>query len=174
MPRKQFLTRQDTDTIPYPNGIPAKCGYHYHATGPEVFFPHGHYVISAPLLPRKTVALRGEGWPWIEQKDGAQDIVYSEESIRQNFVGLAFHGGRMHLNLGNSNEDNGLIRIEDCKFYGSKGTAIHMRNNSYSTELLVLRCQIVGCEQAVVSHTDMTHIREGWIAVVAVEMAPRL
>lgn len=158
------LTRQDTDTIPYVNGIPAKCGYHYHSTGPEVFFPSGHYVISAPLLPRKTVALRGEGHPWLEQKDARQDIIYCEDSIRQSFVGLAFHNGRMHLNLGNNNEDNGIVRIEDCKFYGSKGTAIQMRPNSNSTQLLVLRCQIVGCEQAVVSNTDLTHIREGWLA----------
>ncbi|MDD5704334.1 MAG: glycosyl hydrolase family 28-related protein [Kiritimatiellae bacterium] len=158
------ITRQDTDAIPYVKGIPAQCGYHYHSTGPEVFFPHGHYIVTAPLLPRKALALRGEGYPWIEQRDPEQDLVYSEESIRQNFTGLAFHGGRMHLNLGNRNEDNGLVRIEDCKFYGSKETAIRMRENSNSTELLVLRCQIVGCEQAVVSCTDIVHIREGWIA----------
>ncbi|MFH0796765.1 MAG: glycosyl hydrolase family 28-related protein [Candidatus Omnitrophota bacterium] len=158
------LTRQDTHDIPYPNGIPSRCGYHYHSTGPEVFFPPGHYVISEPILPRKALALRGEGHPWIEQKDNKQDIIYCEESIRQSFAGLAFHGGRTHLNLGNSNEDNGQIRIEDCKFYGSKATAIQVRKNSNSTVLLVLGCQIVGCEQAVVSWNDITHIRDGWLA----------
>ncbi len=71
-------TRQDTDSIPYPDGIPAKCGYHYHSTGPEVWFPHGHYVITHQLLPRRTHALRGEGHPWLEQKDSRQDILYCD------------------------------------------------------------------------------------------------
>ncbi|MEI8244453.1 MAG: glycosyl hydrolase family 28-related protein [Lentisphaerota bacterium] len=157
------LIRPDSQDIDYPDGIPARCGYHYHETGPEVFFPAGHYIISSPLLPHKVLALRGEGYPWIEQINDDQDIVYSEEAIRQSFECLAFHGGRMHLNLGNNNEDNGQVRIEDCKFYGSKATAIQMRKGSASTMLLVLRCQIVGCEQAVVTFTDFTHIREGWI-----------
>ena len=155
-------TRQDLE-IPYPNGTPPRCGCDYHSTGPEVFFPSGHYLISSPLLPRSVTALRGEGHPWIEQKDAAQDIIYSDECIRQTFTGLAFHGGHVHLNLGNNNEDNGLIRVEDCRFYGSKGTAIHVRRGSPSTQLLVLGCEIVGCEKAVITYTDMTHIRDGWL-----------
>ena len=157
------LTRQDTYDIPYPDGIPSRCGYHYHSTGAEVFFPTGHYIISSTLLPRNTESIRGEGHAWIEQKDIDKDIIYCEESLRQSFECITFQGGRMHLNLGNNNEDNGLVRIEDCKFYGSKSIAIQMRNNSASTMLLVLRCQIVGCEQAVVTFTDFTHIRAGWL-----------
>lgn len=157
------LTRQDTESISYPDGIPSRCGYHYHATGPEVLFPCGHYIVTAPLLPRKTLALRGEGYPWIEQKDPGRDIVYCEESIRQSFSGLTFHGGQSHLNLGNSNEDNGFVQVEDCRFYNSKGIAIWMRENSNSTILVIQKCQVVACEQIVVSYTDMTHMRECWL-----------
>jgi hypothetical protein len=157
------LICQDTYDIPYPDGIPSRCGYHFHETGPEVYFPAGHYIISSTLLPRKTTALRGAGHPWIEQKDNDKDIIYCDDSLRQSFECITFQGGKIHLNLGNNNEDNGLVRIEDCKFYGSKSVAIQMRENSASTMLLVLRCQIVGCEQAIVTHTDFTHIREGWL-----------
>ncbi|MBN1444834.1 MAG: hypothetical protein JW957_01840 [Candidatus Omnitrophica bacterium] len=157
------MTRQDTEKISYPNGIPSRAGYHCHSTGPEVFFPHGHYTITAHLLTRKTLALRGEGHPWIEQKNKKQDIIYGDNSIRQTFRCLSFHGGRTHLNIGNNNEDNGLLLIEDCKFYESAATAIHVRDHSYSTMLMVLRCQIVGCEQGVVTSADFNHIREGWL-----------
>jgi hypothetical protein len=160
---ESVMVRQDTYDIPYPDGIPSRCGYHCHETGPAVFFPHGHYVITDTLFPRRTLTLRGECHPWIEQKDDGKDIIYSDDSIRQTFANLAFHGGQSHLNLKNVNEDNGLVRIEDCKFYGSKSIAVHLREGAQSTMLLVLRCQIVGCEQAIVTHTDFTHIREGWL-----------
>ena len=157
------LSCQDTYDIPYPDGIPSRCGYHFHYMGPEVFFPAGHYIISSTLLPHNALSLRGEGHAWIEQKDIDKDIIYCEDSLRQSFECLTFRGGRMHLNLGNNNEDNGLVCIEDCKFYDSKTIAINMRDKSASTMLLVLRCQIIGCEQAVVTFADFTHIREGWL-----------
>lgn len=93
------LTCQDTYDVPYADGIPLRCGWGYHFTGPEVFFPYGHYLVSKTLMLKKTLALRGEGHPWIEQKDDDLDIMYSDLSIRQSFVGLAFHAGKSQLNL---------------------------------------------------------------------------
>lgn len=157
-------TAKDTLEVPYVSGVPSIAGFHYHSTSREVLFPSGHYRVTSPLDPADVDTIRGEGHPWIEQANHEQDVFHSEKGLRQVFVGLILKGGKTHLNLGNANEDNGMLIIENCKFYGSGEAAIRMRKNSNSTTLLIQNCQCVDCEQILVTHTDFTHIRDCWFS----------
>jgi len=128
----------------------------------EVFFPRGKYIIS-DTIKAGVVDIRGQGSPIIQQQNAERDVFYYPWAWRGTISGITLVGGRTSLNLGNTNIDKGHFVVEKCRFYHASGPAIHFRKGSNSSFLIVKDCVIVGCRQALISHTDWTTLRDTWI-----------
>jgi hypothetical protein len=134
----------------------------YYTVFPEVIFPAGRYLIS-DTIPISGSVVRGLGDAAIIQKNPEKDIFHSGWAWRMTITGLTFIEGRTQLDLGNPNVDSGMVIVEKCKFYNSKGAAVVMREKSNSTDFLVKDCVFVTCEQTLISHCDHTVLRDSWI-----------
>ena len=127
---------------------------------PEIMLPPGDYRISKPIIPK--VSVRGPATFW--QTNPEEDFFYSEWAHQISFSDLAFRGGRTALNLANPNIDTGFIRITNCKFFKTNGPAINIREGSNSTFTIIRDCQFINCDQVLITHTDVTTMKDCWIS----------
>jgi hypothetical protein len=143
---------------PYPG---AGFGAYYTGISP-VIFPTGQYRITDTIELRNNGNFRGEG-AVIHQTTPGKDIFKYTNAWRMSFEGFTFLEGRNHLVLHNPNIDTGLIRIDDCKFYGASGVAIDFQTQS--TMLNIEDCVFLHCMQAltIIGGGDQTVMRDCWI-----------
>lgn len=135
--------------------------YGWHG-GPEVFFPYGTYLVTDELN-AQGIAVRGEGYATILQKNKDKDIFHAKQAWRMTISGLTFVGGRNQISLGNANTDTGFLQVIDCRFKNAGGYAIETRPGSNSSVVLIEKCHFFHCEQAFIHNTDEGIFRDSWI-----------
>lgn len=133
-----------------------------HVSFPELLFPAGMYLISRPIDLDHYAKVRGEGYAVIRQKKADQDI-FITAGYRVQISGICFQGGLSAIRISTGNLDTAHTFIEKCQFYGTRGFAIHVEDNSASTLLKISECVFLECEQVLLNRCDHCIFSDSWI-----------
>ena len=139
----------------------------YSATLYTLYFPKGRYRIDGVLTGGSYLNIKGENSAII-QMTTATDIFYSNSFYKWNFDGINFVGGKSHVDVGNGNIDQTMLKFVNCYFrlssdYSIKTFVTGTTYTHLSANLLIDKCTFSRCKKGIQSYCDLAKISNSWV-----------
>lgn len=92
---------------------------------PGLFVPKGRYLIKGTVVMCRDVYVRGEDGAELIGASPTNDVFYVASAYRVRIENLSFSGGRHQFRPETFNSESANIRVRNCRFRGSSGSAVH-------------------------------------------------
>ena len=143
------------------------AGGAYLGSSPPVYFPAGHYKISAEINFGGYTNVISDAQAIVEQTAKQRIFVFSGGYT--NIVrGLRFLRGSNQLYFANANVDTTTICVEQCEFQLSEDYAIYTigtTDGHLSANMVIDQCKFIFPRQVLHNACDASTVRDCWVTI---------